>query len=78
VQELNRNYTMAHERVVHEAVVGTSTGLDIDPAVENSAAEPGAPLERNEDLLIAGFEEGDPTPNGAAEDEELAANVELF
>jgi hypothetical protein len=73
VEELNRNYTMAHERVVHEAVTGASAPPDI-----NSAAEPDTPLERNGDMLVAGFEEGDATPTGAADDEELADNVELF
>ncbi len=73
VQELNRNYTMAHERVLHEAVIGISTAVD-----SNSAAEPGGPLDRNDDMLVAEFEEGDLTPNAAADDEELADNVELF
>ena len=73
VQELNRNYTMAHERVVHEAVAGTSTAVENDPA-----KDPGAPSERNDDMLVAEFEDGDPTPNGATDDEELADNVELF
>jgi hypothetical protein len=73
VEELNRNYTMAHEREVHEAVIGASTALEI-----NTAVEPNAPLERNDDMLVTGFEEGDPTPNGVADDEELADNVELF
>lgn len=66
VEELNRNYTMAHERVVHEAVIGTSTALQINPGVEASV-----PFESNDDILVAGFEEGDPT-------EDLADNVELF
>jgi hypothetical protein len=73
VEELNRNYTMAHERVVHEAVVGASTAVDIHTAVE-----PYAPFERNGDMLVVGVDWGDPTPNGATDDEELADNVELF
>jgi hypothetical protein len=73
VQKLNRNYTMAHERVVHEAVIGTSTAQDSNPAVE-----PAAPFERKDDMPVAKFEEGEPTPNGATDDEELADNVELF
>ncbi len=73
VQELNRNYTMAHERTVHEAVIGGSTVPDINPAVV-----PDASFERNDDILVAGFEDGKPIPNGATDDEELADNVELF
>jgi hypothetical protein len=72
-QELNRNYTMAHERAVHEAVIGISTAVD-----DNPAAEPGGPFEGNDDMLVAEFEEGDPTPNAVADDEVLADNVELF
>ena len=73
VRELNRNYTMAHERVVHEAVSGRSTALDIDPAVE-----PDDPFTEQDDFLAAGSEEPEPIPNGEVCDEELAGNVELF
>jgi hypothetical protein len=73
VRELNRNYTMAHERVVHEAVSGRSTALDIDPAVE-----PDDPFTEQDDILAAGSEEPEPIPNGEVCDEELAGNVELF
>jgi hypothetical protein len=73
VRELNRNYTMAHERVVHDAVAGISTAVDNDPATE-----PGALLERNDDMLLPECKDEEPTPNGATDDEALADNVELF
>jgi cell division protein FtsB len=68
VQELNRNYTMAHERAVHAAVVLTPGAEDFDPA-----AHP----EGHDDMLVP-IEEGEATPEGAIDDEELAGNVELF
>jgi hypothetical protein len=67
VQTLKRNYTMAHERDVHESAVGAG-----DPRV----AEP-----PEEELAICEIpEEADPSSQESSEtqEERLAENVELF
>jgi hypothetical protein len=67
VQALKRNYTMAHERDVHESAVGAG-----DPRV----AEP-----PEEELAICEIpEEADPSSQESSEtqEERLAENVELF
>jgi hypothetical protein len=87
VQELNRNYTMAHERVVHQAVIDELTAPDsnsVGPPTK-SAADPDHVSEGNDEIFdgkheIAGpgSEQPSPAPNGEAGEEELADNVELF
>jgi uncharacterized protein YfcZ (UPF0381/DUF406 family) len=80
VQDLKRNYTMAHERAVHESTVALPLSKDAEPPMESVA--PGEALEdrppEEESLL---FEETATlqAPNETDGDtEKLADNVELF
>jgi hypothetical protein len=78
VEELNRNYTMAHERALHEEVTrnpGAADGVSVEPA-----GEPYECFGGKDDILAPGSEEPDPDPvsNGETGEERLADNVELF
>jgi len=78
VEELNRNYTMAHERTLHEAVVHKLTNPDstaVQPPAEFTAV-PDQIFERNSEIPVSRSEK--PEPDGEAVGEELADNVELF
>jgi hypothetical protein len=80
VQDLKRNYTMAHERAVHESTIAPPVSKDAEPPMEFVASGEG--LEDRppqEDSLL--FEETATlqTPNETDGDtEKLADNVELF
>jgi hypothetical protein len=80
VQDLKRNYTMAHERAVHESTIGPPVSKDVEPPMEPVA--PGEGLEDRpprQELFL--FEETVTlqTPNETDGDtEKLADNVELF
>ena len=73
VRELKDNYTMAHEREVHESVVE-------DPVPLQTALQPLAvrPAQENGDGPFEDAAESAPTEEIEANDEKLADNVELF
>jgi hypothetical protein len=79
VRNLERNYTMAHERAVHEAAVGPPSARDIHPQERNFEL----PLETNgplpgHDVLERERTQPDPIQSSENDEEKLADNVELF
>ncbi len=79
VQDLKRNYTMQHERAVHESMVSTeSTPGQADAERDDECLNPAS---QGVSKLRAGGEvqaETSCPPEAAGGREELAANVELF
>ena len=85
VKELERNYTMANERLVHEAAVGALTAPGAVPEfqlveclLEGVAEMDDRFAPDEEDAALQGAAETHASQNGETDEEELADNVELF
>jgi hypothetical protein len=77
LDDLKRNYTMAHERTVHENAVDGRRHMSIET---NSASfDPDRAAAQVVEHEVGGFQESPAlTPVDAVQEEKLAENVELF
>jgi len=80
VQDLKRNYTMQHERAVHESTVSTESMFGREGAEEADKILDPDPGSQPESKLPANevISEGSSSPATREEGEKLADNVELF